>query len=196
MRQVYQACVTAKLDYASTVWHNPLKDKGHLKALGTVQRTALIRILLAFRTVATQTLEVECYVTPTRLRLKQRAQNVIASLSTLPHDHPIKGVLERMKSRVKRKKNHPKFPFAESMRTMDINQLGDLETIDPRPLEPWRQPVFDKIDIEIDREAAIQKATYLLKTSETVIYTDASAKDLKLGAVAVILSSNGNARRS
>ena len=29
MRQQYQACVTPVLDYASTVGHNPLKDKTH-----------------------------------------------------------------------------------------------------------------------------------------------------------------------
>ena len=48
MRQLYQACVTPVVDYASTVWHNPLKDKTHLRVLGTVQRAALIRILSAF----------------------------------------------------------------------------------------------------------------------------------------------------
>lgn len=57
MRQVYQACVTLVADYVSTVWHNPLRDKTHLCHLNTVQRTALIHILSAFRTVATTTLE-------------------------------------------------------------------------------------------------------------------------------------------
>jgi hypothetical protein len=67
MRQVYQACVTPIMDYASTVWHNPLKDKRHLRVLDTVQRSALIRILSAFRTVATATMEVETYTLPTHL---------------------------------------------------------------------------------------------------------------------------------
>jgi hypothetical protein len=53
MRQLYQACVTPVVDYASTVWHDPLRDKTHLRHLNTVQRTPLIRILSAFRTVAT-----------------------------------------------------------------------------------------------------------------------------------------------
>ncbi|KAI1828773.1 hypothetical protein CBS147337_10421 [Penicillium roqueforti] len=53
MRQLYQACVTPIVDYASTVWHDPLRDKTHLRHLNTVQRTSLIRILSAFRTVAT-----------------------------------------------------------------------------------------------------------------------------------------------
>ena len=94
MRQVYQACVLPKLDYASTVWHNPLRDKGHLRALATVQRAALLRIISAFRTVATQALEVECHVLPTRLRLKRRAQDVIARLCTVPQDHPLAKVME------------------------------------------------------------------------------------------------------
>jgi hypothetical protein len=59
MQQLYQACVTPVVDYASTVWHDPLRDKTHLRHLNTVQRTTLIRILSAFRTVATTTLEVE-----------------------------------------------------------------------------------------------------------------------------------------
>lgn len=37
MRQLFQACVTPIVNYASTVWHNPLKDKIHLRTLGTVQ---------------------------------------------------------------------------------------------------------------------------------------------------------------
>merc|ERR1711939_44181 len=68
----YQACVLPKLDYASPVWHNPRKDKGHLRVLSAVQRVALLRIISAFRSVATQTLEVECHILPTHLRLKRR----------------------------------------------------------------------------------------------------------------------------
>lgn len=136
MRQIYQAYVLPKLDYASTVWHNPLKDKGHLRVLASVQRTALLRIISAFRTVATQTLEVECHLLPTHLRLKQRAQDVIAKLCTLLQDHPIVKVIERTKQRVKLKKNYPKFPLAESMKTMKIKELDNLETIDPRPRAP------------------------------------------------------------
>jgi hypothetical protein len=89
MRQLYRACVTPVVDYASTVWHDPLRDKTHLRHLNTVQRTTLIRILSAFRTVATATLEVEAHILPTHLRLRHRAQNTIANLHTLPREHPI-----------------------------------------------------------------------------------------------------------
>lgn len=30
MQQLYQACVTLVVDYASIVWHDPLRDKTHL----------------------------------------------------------------------------------------------------------------------------------------------------------------------
>ncbi|KAJ5839483.1 uncharacterized protein N7525_004671 [Penicillium rubens] len=35
MRQLYQAYVTPVMDYASTVWHDPLRDKTHLRHLNT-----------------------------------------------------------------------------------------------------------------------------------------------------------------
>jgi hypothetical protein len=89
MRQLYQACVVPVVDYTLTVWHNPLKDKTHLRNLGTIQRTALIRILSAFRTGSTSTVEVETHTLPTNLRLKQRAQTVIARLRTLLKNHPV-----------------------------------------------------------------------------------------------------------
>jgi hypothetical protein len=80
MRRLYQTCVTPAIDYASTVWHDPLRNKSHLRLLETVQRTALIRILSAFQTVSTDALEVESHILPTHLRLKQRGQTVAAPL--------------------------------------------------------------------------------------------------------------------
>jgi hypothetical protein len=82
MRQLYIAYVAPVIDYASTVWHNPLKDKIHLRTLNTIQREALIRMLSAFKITATQTLEMEAYVPSTRLRLKRRGRDVVASLFT------------------------------------------------------------------------------------------------------------------
>ncbi|XP_024085694.1 uncharacterized protein LOC106673621 [Cimex lectularius] len=190
MRQVYQACVTPIMDYASTVWHNPLKDKRHLRVLNTVQRSALIRILSAFRTVATTTMEVETYTLPTHLRLKQRAQNVIISLCTLPRDHPIQEVLARARRRRDNIGSRPRFPLAESMKTMRLEQLDGLETIDPKPMIPWDPPGFVEIDIEPDRERAKDKATALQASSNMVVFSDASGQNNHLGAAAVMLDHN------
>lgn len=62
LRQLYEACVTPVVYYISTVWHGPLRYKTHLRHLRTAQRAALIRVLSAFRPVATTTLVVKAHV--------------------------------------------------------------------------------------------------------------------------------------
>lgn len=195
MRQLYQACVIPRLDYASTIWDNPDKDRGLLRVLGSLQRAVLLKILSAFRTVATQTLEVEAYVTPTRPRLKQRAHNVITNLCTLPEGHPVQKVLERMKKRCIRKGTCAKLPLAEAIKTMDVEFAQNLETIDPRPLVPWRQRAFEAIDID-DGETATQKIIDIMSTPETVVFSDASGKKGNLGAAAVILDGQNRVKKS
>jgi hypothetical protein len=130
MRQLYQACVTPTLDYLSTVWHDPLRDKTHLRHLNTVQRTVLIRVLSAFRTVATATLEVEAHVVPTHLRLRHRAQCTIARLHTLPRDHPIRNALSRAENRTNNVGSYARFPLAEAMKTVGVDRLNELGTIE------------------------------------------------------------------
>ncbi|THC88350.1 hypothetical protein EYZ11_012209 [Aspergillus tanneri] len=98
--------------------------------------TSLIRTLLAFRTVATTTLEVEAHVLPTHLCLRQRAQNTIARLHTLPRDHPIWSAI----SRAQKRRNN--------------TGLNELKTIDPTPLPPWRAEPLAEIEVESDRETA------------------------------------------
>ncbi|GAA93218.1 reverse transcriptase [Aspergillus luchuensis IFO 4308] len=190
MRQLYQACVTPILDYASTVWHNPLRDKIHLRLLETVQRTALIRILSAFRTVSTAALEVESYILPTHLRLKQRGQIVAARFSTLPDDHPVHGVISRAKERSTYIGSGARFPLAETMRTMDLGRLQVLETIDPKPHAPWRSQPFTEIEIEPDREKAQANALAQQSTTSITVFSDASGKENQLGAAAVALDHN------
>lgn len=78
LRQLYEACVAPVVEYASTVWHDPLRDKTHLRHLRTVQRTALIRVLSAFRTLATNTLDVEAHVLPTWAQRRRNNRGSIA----------------------------------------------------------------------------------------------------------------------
>jgi ribonuclease HI len=190
MRQLYQACITPVVDYASTVWHDPLRDKTHLRHLNTVQRTPLIRILSAFRTVATATLEVEAHVLPTHLRLRHRAQRTIARLHTLPRDHPIWTTLLRAQKRRNNIGTSARFPLAEALKTMDPNRLNELETIDPRPLPPWRADAFTEIEIEPDRDTARQRAEAVRISSDIAVYSDASGREDHLGAAVVTLDEN------
>jgi ribonuclease HI len=185
MRQIYQACVTPVVDYSSTVWHDPLRDKTHLRHLNTVQRVSLIRILSAFKTVATTSLEVEAHVLPTHLRLRYRAQRVIARLHTLPRNHPIWSALSRAQKRRNNIGSSSRFPLAEALKTMNLERLNELETIDPSPLPPWRAEPFTEIEIGSDRETATQQAEAARSTSDIVVYSDASGREGHLGAAVV-----------
>ena len=182
MRQIYQACITPVIDYASTVWHDPLRDKTHLRHLNTVQRAPLIRILSAFKTVATMALEVEAHVLPTNLRLRHRAQRTITRLHTLPRCHPIWSALLRAQKRRNNIGNYARFPLAEALKTMDLQRLNELETIDPSPLPPWRTEAFAEIEIGSVRETAAERAETARSTSDIVVFSDASGREGHLGA--------------
>ncbi|KAJ6185551.1 reverse transcriptase [Penicillium mononematosum] len=177
MRQLYQACVAPIVDYAST-------------------RNVLIRILSAFRTVATATLEVEAYILPTHLRLRHRAQRTIARLHTLPRDHPIWSALSRPQNRRNNVGSNARFPLAEALKTMDVDRLNELEMIDPRPLPPWRKDAFTEIELEPDRETARERAVSAKDTSDIVFYSDASGREGLLGAAIVALNDNDEATES
>jgi hypothetical protein len=151
-------------------------------------RTALVRILSAFRTVATATLEVEAHILPTHLRLRHRAQRTIANLHTLPREHPIWNTLSRAQKRRNNIGSYARFPLAEAMKTMDLERLNELETIDPRPLPPWRLDPFVEIEVGSDREAAREQAEAIRSTSDIIVYSDASGRDGHVGAAVVALN--------
>jgi hypothetical protein len=89
-----------------------------------------------FRTVAAQTFEVKRCVTSTRLRLKQRAQNVIATLSTLPRDHPLqRGSREDQKKSQAKEKPSKVSSRAKAVRTMDVEQLENNRPTTTRTIE-------------------------------------------------------------
>ncbi|KAJ5666542.1 uncharacterized protein N7477_008990 [Penicillium maclennaniae] len=65
-----------------------------------------------------------------------------------------------------------------------------LETIDPRPLPPWRPDPFTEIKVGLDREIARERAETVRLTSDIVVYSDASGRDSHLGVAAITLNNN------
>lgn len=55
---------------------------------------------------------------------------------------------------------------------MDVDILKNLETIDPRPLPPWRPDAFAEIELKHHREAARERAELASGTSDIVVYLD------------------------
>jgi hypothetical protein len=61
---------------------------------------------------------------------------------------------------------------------MDLNRLNELETIDPRPLPPWRADAFIEIEIETKRETARERADTVRTTSDIAVYSDARVEKI------------------
>jgi hypothetical protein len=86
--------------------------------------------------------------------------------------------------------NYARFPLAEALKTMDLQRLDELETIDPSPLPPWRADPFAEIEVGSDRKTAVERAENTRSTSNIVVYSDASGREGDLGAAVVALNSN------
>jgi ribonuclease HI len=194
MRQLYQACVVPKMDYASTVWHNPSKNRWQITALSTVQRSALIRILSSFKTAATQALEVESSLLPTHLRLLKRAQRTMTNLLTLPQTHPIADSIKRaIRSKAPAQERRDiRSQVRKTVRTLELDQLEDMETIGTCPLPPWEDPPFGLIQINTDQTTAKDQVLLATRHPHTVMYTDASARKGLLGAAVIMMDSMDN----
>ena len=172
--------------YASTVWHDPLRDKTHLRHLNTAQRTSLIRIFSPFKTVATTTLEVEAlFFPPTVSATEPKTPSKVSTL------YPENTHLERPVASPETQEQYwviLPLPTGGSIEDHEPERLNDLETIDPRPLPPWRTEPFTEIEIEPDRETARDRAGTIRSTSDIIIYSDASGREGYLGAAAVALN--------
>jgi ribonuclease HI len=193
MRQLYQACVVPKLDYASTVWYRQGRV-WQTSILRKIQRKAAIRIISAFRTVATETLDIEANLLPTHLRLKQRALNVLGKLKTLPSNHPIWPIVHPVEAFSARNAMHS--PLMLTIATAAEKSLfQNLETISPAPMLPWGESPFASIKAVRSRaEAKITTQNLVLTDPGTVIFTDGSGKGNDLGAAAIVLGRNQDIR--
>lgn len=127
---------------------------------------------------------MESYTLPTRLRLKQRAQLIAASLGTVPEHHPLHEVIARARARSTHLGHRCYSALAKTLRTMDLRRLQTLETIDPTPLAPWREQTFAEIEIKPNREKAKANAAARRDMPGTTVFSDASGQQNHLGAAA------------
>ncbi|THC94138.1 hypothetical protein EYZ11_006387 [Aspergillus tanneri] len=155
-RTAIPSSTTTKL--LGAVFDHELRWKNHVQQVVTYapfseQHSS---VLSAFWAVPTSPLDVEAHVLPTHLRLRHRAQNTITRLHTLPRKHPIWAL--RAQRRRNNVRSRARFPLAEALKTLNLERLHDLEVIDPTPLPPWRTEAFSEIEIEPDREIAMERA--------------------------------------
>lgn len=116
--------------------------------------------------------------------LMNRSAGIVGSST---HHDMSKNTLLRAQRRRNNLGSYSRFPLAEALKTMNLERLREIKMIDPAPLPPWRPEGFSKIEIEPNREAAIEKAEATRSTSDLVIYSDASGRQGHLGAAAAAI---------
>lgn len=188
MRQLYQACVIPQMDYASTVWHSPQRCKWQVTTLSRIQRIATIKAISAFRTVATETLDYENFVLPTKLRLQIRAARVVTNLRTLPASHPCRKLVEKEPLSLSPAASFLS-PLNATLKQKNPKHPVEVEVIDTCPLPPWQANPLEEIrlaPLHANDTTALTQETR--EEPDTKVFTDASKSKDQLGAAAVILN--------
>ena len=190
MRQLYVAIAIPKMTYAADVWYTlPHKaNESSTNQTGSVrltnkiqsaQRRAVISMLGAMRSTAGDVLNVHAQLPPPHLLFLAVLIRSATRLLSLPNSHPLhKPVQLAIKRQIKRHRSPLHILFA----TTGLHPQR-YETILPaRRRRNYR--VLGEILIDDDREVAIERANQL---SGTVVYTDGSGEDKKIGAAAVMM---------
>lgn len=99
MKKLFTSVAIPKMTYAADVWYTPIHKRpgdknnrgsvGMTKLLARVQRMAALAITGAFRTTATDILNVHANLLPTDLLLHKICQRAAVRISTLPDTHPL-----------------------------------------------------------------------------------------------------------
>jgi ribonuclease HI len=196
MRQLYQACVIPQMDYASTVWHSPKRCKWQVSVLSRIQRIATIRAISAFRTVATETLDVENFLLPTKLRLQARAARVITNLRGLPAVHPARKLIQRTIQNLEQVTGFVN-PLCAILKTYSRDQYEEVETIDSCPLPPWQPSPLSSILTHLPKDNSQKSGNQPTNIElSTAVFADASKIDGNLGAAAAMLNQANEVHRS
>jgi hypothetical protein len=79
--------------------------------------------------------------------------------------------------------------MAEALKTMNLEKLDEQETVDQRPLLPWRAESTE-IEVRSDREMASERAETVRSISAIVVYPDAPGRECHLVAAVIALDHN------
>ena len=189
VRQLFQAVVAPRIDYAAIVWHRP-KDDGstagtmQMRKITTIQRLAMKAILGCYRTTATAAMEVETGLPPPWIRLQTKALLATTRMQSLSTRHPIQewlaNALRTRTAVISHQSN------LENILQQFPHMCGRIETIETHIRPPWWTPTV-KIKIETTKSNAKDQHDITQMHSDTTtvtIYTDGSGIENTIGAAA------------
>ena len=186
IRQLFQAVVAPRLDYAAVIWNRPKADRSALatacnRTFTTVQRIAMKAILGCFRTTPTAAMEMESGLQPAWIRLQTKVLISVTRMQSLSIHHPIHTYIsDALRTRTAccthtsvLENVFKQFPIATQQ----------LEPIEPFIRPPWYTPRLH-FQAEESKDAAKQRHDESLNNTAQcmVFYTDGSGITNKIGA--------------
>lgn len=190
LRRLYLAVAVPKMLYAIDVWCTPpythdLPSRtrgsiGTIRKISRVQRQALLAITGAYRTTATDVLEIYANVLPLELRIQNLCHQAAIRLASHPSSHPLQPLVRRAAARtVKRHKS----PLHHIMQAFNITP-DSTEKLDPADLNPNSVSPYSTAIPPTKEEA---QAAHDAVSDPIRVYCDGSSTAEGVGAAAVML---------
>src|SRR5271170_3068589 len=188
-RQLFNAVIAARTDYAASIWHRPRSEgktaaTAQIRSLTTVQRLAMKTITGCYRTTPTAAMEVEAGLQPAWIRLQTKALQSVARMQSLSAKHPIQKWLENaLRTRTAAISHRSNL---ENILHQFPHMATRIESIEPYIRPPWWE---SKVQIKMSASKKEAKTTHdemQKQASPTTmsIYTDGSGIEGKVGAAA------------
>ena len=190
IRQLFNAVVAPRTDYAASIWHRPGDKRGPRTAqvgkLTSVQRLAMRAITGCYKTTPTSALEVETGLPPAELRLRGKVLRTLTRMQTRPPQHPLKSWINNAIHNCERPAT-----FTSNLQSL-IKHFPEyrrsMEVIRPYIRPPWWRPPMT-LRIDPTKEDAKKYHEFTIREHEAsldtlCIYTDGSGINGYVGAAA------------
>jgi len=194
IRQLFQAVIAPRTDYAASIWHRPKQDGStagsvQIRKLSTVQRVAMKATLGCYKTTPTAAMEIESGLQPAWIRLQTKVLLAVTRMRSLSAKHPVQEWL--MSALRTRTANISYRSNLENVLQQFPHTTEAIESIEPYIRPPWWM-LKAKTRIEATKDIAKNvhdKTQELTDDTVATIYTDGSGIDTKIGAAAYALTS-------
>ena len=186
-RQLFNAVIAARTDYAASIWHRPRSGgktaaTAQARSLTTIQRLAMKAITGCYRTTPTAAMEIEAGLQPAWIRLQIKALQSVTRMQSLSTKHPIHEWLQNARRTRTAAISHRS--NLENILQQFPHTATKTETIEPYIRPPWWEPKAQVIVNASKQEARVMhdKMQKRVNSTTTTIYTDGSGIKGKVGA--------------
>ena len=190
VQHLYLSMVLPRLECALPVWYTPMHEDpntrrwtgsiGHTKIMDKVQRLGCKLIIGAYRSTATDILELHAWIPLTQILLDDICYHEVLRLVTLPSSHPLYKAVQRSSKR------HPRsHPSTIHNLLWHYKICPDtIETIDSTRHHPNWHPQFTA---HIAESKLVATSILRTRMDDIQIFSDGSGSKGNIGAAAVTL---------